>query len=74
MSKSLKRAIWENRRFHKHERALRQIRLRLYEYEDGGKLEKAQRVIARTKVICGPTWERRTRRQENKSLERLRWW
>lgn len=73
MPKSVKRALWENRRFCKYERTLRQIRLRIYEYEDQGKLEKAQRVIERIKVICGPTWESRAKRQENKSLDRLRW-
>ena len=71
--KSLKQAIRDNRRFHKYERLLRHVRLRIFEYEDAGKLEKAQRVIARIKAICGPMWEKRARRQENKMLDRLRW-
>jgi hypothetical protein len=74
MPESLKEAIRNNRRFCKCERTLRQIRLRIFEYEDAGKLEKAQRVIARIKVICGPTWKRRAKRQENRMLARLRWW
>ena len=69
--KSLQQAIWENRRFHKYERLLRQIRLRIFDYEDQGKLDKAQRIIARIKVICGLWWTKRTRRLENKMLERL---
>ena len=69
--KSLRQAIWENRRFHKYERLHRQIRLRISEYEDAGKLDKAERVIARIKTICGPTWRKRAKRLEDRSLERL---
>jgi hypothetical protein len=71
--KSLKRAIWEDRRFHKYERLLRHIRLRIFEYEDRGRLEQAWRIIERIKVICGPRWEKRAKRQANKMLDRLRW-
>ena len=71
--KSLRQAIRDNQRFHKYERLLRHIRLRIFDYEDQGKLEKAQRVIARIKAICGPTVERRAKRQEEKMLDRLRW-
>lgn len=73
MPKSLKQAIRDNQRFHKYERMLRRIRLRVFGYEDQGKLDKAQRVIERIKVICGPMWEKRARRQENKMFDRLRW-
>ncbi len=73
MVKSLKRAIRDNQRFHKYERMLRRIRLRVFDYEDRGKRAKAEGVIARIKAICGPTWEKRAKRQENKMLERLRW-
>ena len=52
--KSLKQAIWDNRRFHKYERLLRRIRLRIFDYEDQGNLDKAQRIIERIKAICGP--------------------
>ena len=71
--KSLQRKIRENQRFHKYERILRRIRLRIFEYEDQGKLEKAHRVIGRIKVICGPMWERRVKRLEEERLSRLRW-
>ena len=71
--KSLRHAIWENRRFHKYERLLRQIRLRIFDYEDAGKLEKANRIIDKIKVICNPWWTKRGKRQEEKMLARLRW-
>ena len=74
MVKSLRRAIRDNQRFCKYERMLRRIRLRVFGYEDAGKLDKAERVIARIKVICGPAWEKRAKRQENRMLEHLRWW
>ena len=69
--KPLRQAIRDNRRFHKYERTLRRIRLRVFQYEDEGKLEKAQRVIERIKIICRPTWEKRAKRLENKMLGRL---
>ena len=69
--KSLRQAIRDNQRFCRYERLLRRIRLRVFQYEDDGKLEKAQKVIARIKVICGPMWQKRARRLENKMLERL---
>ena len=68
--KSLRQAIWENRRFHKYERLLRRIRLRMFDYEDLGKSDKAQKVIARIKTICGPWWTKRAKRLENEMLER----
>ena len=72
--KSLRQAIRDNRRFHKYERLLRQIRLRIFDYEDAGRLDKAQQIIDRIKAICGPTWEKRAKRLENKMLERLTQW
>jgi len=74
MVKSMKRAVRDNRRFHKYDRMLRHIRLRIFDYEDSGKLEKAQRVIERIKAICNPIWQTRAKRLENKTLDRLRWW
>ncbi len=70
---SLKRKIRDNQRFHKYERMLRQIRLRIFDYEDQGKLDKAHRVIKRIKLICGPWWELRAKRIEEQQLSRLRW-
>ena len=69
--KSLKQAIKDNQRFHKYEAMLRHLRLRTFDYEDQGKLDKAQRVIAHIKAICGPWWAKRAKRLENGMLERL---
>jgi hypothetical protein len=71
--KSLKQAIRDNQRFHKYEAMLRRIRLRIFDYEDQGKLEKAHRIIKNIKLICGPWWDKRAKRQEEKMLNRLRW-
>ena len=71
LPKSLRRAIRDNQRFHKYERTLRRIRLRIFDHDNQGKLDKAERIIARIKVICGPMWEKRAKRLENRSLERL---
>jgi hypothetical protein len=71
--KSLKQAIKDNRRFHKYEKLLRHIRLRIFDYEDAGKLEKANRIIDKIKIICQPWWDKRAKRQEEKILARLRW-
>ena len=68
--KSLRQAIRDNQRFHKYEAMLRHIRLRIFDYEDMGTLDKAERIIKRIKVICGPWWEKRVRRLENEMLER----
>ena len=70
---SLRQAIRDNQRFCKYERLLRQIRLRIFDYEDQGKLAKAHRIIEKIKVICGPRWKKRAKRQEEKMLNRLRW-
>jgi len=68
--KSLRQAIRDNQRFHKYERTLRRIRLRIFDYEDQGRLEQARRIIDRIKAICGPMWEKRAKRLENEMLER----
>ena len=68
--KSLRQAVRDNQRFHKYERTLRRIRLRTFEYEDMGRSDKAQRIIERIKRICGPWWEKRAKRLENKALAR----
>jgi hypothetical protein len=71
--KTLQQAIRDNRRFHKYEKLLRHIRLRIYDYEDAGKLEKAHRIIEKIKTICKPWWDKRAKRQEEQMLARLRW-
>ncbi len=69
--KSLKQAVRDNRRFHKYEAMLRRIRLRLFDYEDEGKLEKAQHAIDRCKAICEPWWRKRAKRIEDRYMQRL---
>ncbi|MBA2114079.1 hypothetical protein [Bremerella alba] len=66
--RTLKKAIRNNRRHYKYERMLRRIRLNIFEYEDQGKLEKAQRIIANCNMICGPRWEQRTKRYQDRYL------
>ena len=69
--KTLRTAIRDNQRFHKYERMLRRIRRNVFDYEDQGKLEKAHRVIGKIKVICGPVWQKRAKRLEDKHADRL---
>lgn len=72
-SESLRRKIVANQRFHKYEAMLRRIRKNIFDYEDAGKLEKANRVIAKIKIICEPWWKRRTSRLADRQTQRLRW-
>ena len=53
---SLRRSIRDNQRHYKYEAMLRRIRLRIFDYEDSGKLGKAERIMERIKTICGPMW------------------
>ena len=69
--RTLQKAIRDNQRHFKYERMLRRIRLRIFDYEDAGKLEKAHRIIAKIKVICGPRWEARAKRRQDEMLHRI---
>ena len=69
--RTLNQAIRDNRRHFKYERLLRRVRLRTFEYEDAGKLDKAQRVVAKIKAICGPRWEKRAKRRQDEILHRI---
>ena len=69
--RSLKQAVRDNQRHYKYERILRRIRLNIFEYEDAGKLEKAQRIIAQIKAICGPRWEKRAKRRVDEMPHRI---
>jgi len=69
--RSLKQAVRDNRRHFKYERLLRRIRLRIFEYEDAGKLNKAKRIIAKCKSICGPRWKARQKRIQDRHALRL---
>lgn len=44
-------------RFKRSQRILRAVRLRLFEYEDAGKLGKANRIIERCQRILEPLWK-----------------
>lgn len=54
------------RRCEKHDRIIRKIRLRIFDYEDEGKLEKAHRVIRKLKKFC----ERRDRARRSRAEDR----
>ncbi|QDU94067.1 hypothetical protein [Lignipirellula cremea] len=69
--RNLKQAIRDNQRHYKYERLLRRLRLNIFEFEDAGKREKAQRVIARCKAICEPHWESRAKRIQDRQLHRI---
>ena len=59
----LTEAIARNRareaRRNRAERVLRAVRARVFDYEDAGKGDKAQRVILTCKRILEPRWEAR---------------
>ncbi|MEW4453047.1 hypothetical protein AB1L30_10255 [Bremerella sp. JC817] len=69
--RTLKEEIRDNQRHFKYERMLHRIRLRIFEYEESSKLEKAQRVIAKCKAICGPRWEARQKQIQDRHLHRV---
>ena len=62
---NLRQAIEADRRRHaryaRAARVLRQVRLRIFEYDDAGKLDKALRVIARCKRVLEPLWQAQKR-------------
>lgn len=59
----LQQAIARNRekwkKWRKYEAVLRRIRLRIFEYQDAGKMLKAERIMLRCKQILKPMWEAR---------------
>ncbi len=55
----------------KHERLLRRIRIRLSDYQDTDRTEKAERIIKKIKAICQPEWRRRSKRNEDRILHRV---
>lgn len=63
---TLKQAIRDNQRFFKYENMLRRIRLNVFEYEDAGKTDKANRIIDKIKQICYPRWQARRERLARK--------
>ena len=47
-----------HRQCRRYEKIIRQIRLRVFDYEDDGRGEKAARVLAKCKAICMEQWRR----------------
>ncbi len=72
---NLQAAIDANRRrqarYQRAERVLRAVRLRVFEYEDAGKADKAARVIATCKRILAPLWQAHADRRERLATDRL---
>jgi hypothetical protein len=71
--KTLEQSIQANRvrvaRYKRAEYVLRQVRLRVFDYEDAGKADKADRVIKTCRRILAPLWEARSRNSENKRTQ-----
>lgn len=65
-------AIKENARrqarFAKAERTLRAIRLRVFDYEDAGKSEQAERIMEKLKERLKPLWEARAHASQQARL------
>lgn len=70
MQQSINRNRIRQARYRRAEKVLRQIRQRIFDYEDAGKLAKAQRVIATCQRILSPLWEAERRTREAIKLER----
>jgi hypothetical protein len=73
---SLATAIAVNRfkqhKYHRAERVLRQIRLRIFDYEDEGpeKYAKAKRVMARCQKTLAPLWRAQRAAADDRKLQR----
>ena len=58
-----------HRQCRRYEKIIRQIRLRVFDYEDDGRGEKAARVLAKCKAICAEQWGREYRTRENERTQ-----
>jgi hypothetical protein len=59
----------------KAERLLRRIRLRVFDYEDQGKYDKAARIMEKLKAILRPRWEAHAEaRRKAKTDAMMRTW
>jgi hypothetical protein len=56
-------------RYKAAEALLRRIRLRIFDYEDAGKLEKAQRIMTRCQAILAPLWAAQRKAAEDRKLQ-----
>lgn len=70
---NLEQSIRRNRiraaRYKRAERILRRVRLRIYEYDDMGKADKAARVIATCQRILSPLWREQRAAAEDRKLQ-----
>lgn len=62
MQDSLRAGIQRNRQFQKYVAMLHRLRLRVFDYQDLGLTDKAERIADRIKGICEPTLKLRRRR------------
>lgn len=71
LSESIKRNQVKQARYRRAEKTLRQIRLRLFDYEDISqeKYTKAQRVMETCKRILAPLWDCQRRSAQARKLE-----
>lgn len=71
---NLQQAIARNRmrqaRFARAEKVLRQVRQRIFDYEDAGQLDKASKVMATCQRILAPLWDQKRRNAQARKLER----
>jgi len=74
MSEALDQAIARNRlkweRYRKADRILRAVRLKIFDYEDAGKQDKAERLIARCKRLLTPLWDAQYRERARKRADK----
>lgn len=57
-------------RYKRAERVLRQVRLRVFDYEDAGKYDKAAKVIATCQRILSPLWQAQRAAAQDRKLQR----
>jgi hypothetical protein len=61
MQAAIRRNQVRNARYNRAEKVLRSIRLKIFDYEDTGKYDKAQKVMDTCKRILAPKWKARQR-------------
>lgn len=57
-------------RYKRAEQVLRQVRLRVFDYEDAGKQDKAAKVIRTCQRILGPLWRAQRAAAQDRRLQR----
>jgi len=69
LQEAIKRNQARQARFKKYERVLRRLRQRIFDYEDAGKGEKADRILKRCQTILAPLWEAQRHAAEDRKLQ-----